>query len=162
MAKFWKALGQTAQKCKDWHAAYMASLKQLEEIAKKHGGILAEAYGARSTFGIIFAKSPDPKLWKTMQEPNIYAPRLSTKIGKAIQSEMDEIINKMPHPSDLSVAIGADTIGVRNGGICFLPPPLAVIKNDEVILATYKHYSPPKDVEIERISDVEGEAFFKV
>lgn len=117
---------ETGKKFADLQQLFAQSHKEKVELAKKYGfGGWTEWQIGFGIANVVFAEGviPDEKLWKPSKSHNrdCYKPNLRTKVGRALQNELNSA--KRVYPQDINFPVLRDhpdnpwmTIGFRSAG----------------------------------------------
>jgi hypothetical protein len=164
MAKFWKCTGETAKKIIALLDDRKARINAFFEHAKKHGADKPglSTGGMHTSGAYLFEQPPDSKVWKKVKgTDNFYRPKASSKIGKEIKREHDEIFAKCPNGHDIAATIKADVFFHGQ----WKTPGCTQDETDPSVLwiNTHDNYEPKDGVEADmvRVSDLEYEAATK-
>lgn len=150
MGRYWEAFGVTRDKILAIQKARDAAKKEMLAFAKRNG---TKEYGLSESFSVSFVlkfkSPPDPKLWKKLRHHDYYVPKESSAQGKALASEMYDIAVKCPGGCEVNKAIGFKN-WVAEGR--WFSAGFAVV-GKRVLVSAPDQYTPPKGVDMKRISD---------
>lgn len=151
VSRYYEAQGETLDKLREFGKAREAAVKRVRKLCREIGATeYATGFGGCPQW-FAFKEPPDPKVWKKHKEGNLYAPRLSTKVGRELKQRMRDLY--VPGGDEVAKIIRMQTFGSVDGGIGWRTPGLNVVCDRYII-------EVPDDVEAKgckRISDVEYE-----
>lgn len=153
--RYWEATGAVKEQLRQMLAQREACRAEMFAFAKRHGADRIGVSESLTTgFLVAFDAPPDPKLWKKTRH-GYYAPKQTSKVGKAMAKEMEAIAHKSPSGIEANKIIGANCL-IRDG---MWHTAGCALAGDRVLVVTHDEYAPPPDLagDLTRISDVEYE-----
>lgn len=151
--RYWECSGELRKNLLATYAEMKTAKAAIFKFAKRFGCIkVGMSQGVHFNFALQFKTPPDPAIWKEMRyHKGNWLPRLSSKEGKALDKEMQQLSRAMPSGLDLATAIGMDWFG--DG--CWRTPGMR-IRGKRVFISAPADYSPPPKLkgQMKRISDV--------
>ena len=156
---YYEAFGETRKKIKAALDKRVAAFKGLKAWAKKQGGKLGYADSTwGSTFTVACDSPKEPEHWKLCRkdQPGFWEPKHSTKRGKELRSELEELSKGIATKREIADAIKLDSL--QDG--LYLSDLGTKTKAGRVLVAVRSDsYKPPKGVNLRRISDITYEGF---
>jgi hypothetical protein len=161
---YWEATGELKSKLIKLLDSRNELLKPLMEWCESHGGmlLLSEGISVNVGLGIENEKLPNgitnlkepknPQHWKRVKgHDEAWVPRLSSKEGKALQSEINKLARGIPTRGNVGTLIKLPWIGLE--GLYFSEPQLYRVGKRVLLVIPTDKYKPVAGMK--RISDLD-------